>query len=137
MLLQLQATALESTSDRHLLRVGQLEHRRSHSPPNLSKQLLPVFAESLRFVRRSGPRHRIAHRIETPCLVIHSDADFRCPIEQAEQLFAVLLDNGVEVELLRFPAEGHELSRSGAPVHRRERFEAILDWHDRHLRFGG
>ena len=77
---------------------------------------------------------RTAHRITAPCLVIHSDTDFRCPIEQGEQLFSTLIDNGVEAELLVFPGEGHELSRSGAPVHRRERFEAIVEWHDRHLK---
>jgi len=74
-----------------------------------------------------------AHRITTPCLIIHSDADYRCPIEQGEQLFSALIDHDVEAELLRFPAESHELSRAGKPVHRRERFEAILEWHRRHL----
>lgn len=74
-----------------------------------------------------------AHRITTPCLIIHSESDFRCPIEQGEQLFSVLIDNGVEAELLRFPGESHELSRGGKPVHRRERFDAIIEWHDRHL----
>ena len=74
-----------------------------------------------------------AHRITTPCLIIHSETDWRCPIEQGEQLFSVLLDNGIEAELLRFPGESHELSRSGMPQHRRQRFEAILDWHGRHL----
>jgi dipeptidyl aminopeptidase/acylaminoacyl peptidase len=33
-----------------------------------------------------------------------------------------------EVVFYRFPAETHELSRSGSPVHRRQRFEIILDW---------
>jgi len=74
-----------------------------------------------------------AHRITTPCLIVHSEADLRCPIEQGEQLFAVLVDNGVEAEMLRFPESSHELSRSGKPKYRRERFEAIIDWHRRHL----
>jgi len=74
-----------------------------------------------------------AHRITTPCLILHSENDLRCPIEQGEQLFAVLLDNGVEAEMLRFPGSSHELSRGGKPKYRKERFEAILDWHHRHL----
>lgn len=74
-----------------------------------------------------------AAEITTPCLLIHSEEDFRCPIEQAEQLFAVLVGQGLEAELLRFPGSSHELSRSGKPKYRRERFEAILDWHRRHL----
>lgn len=75
----------------------------------------------------------MADRITTPCLLVHSEEDFRCPIEQAEQLYSVLLQQGVEAEMLRFPGSSHELSRSGKPKYRRERFEAIVDWHRRHL----
>ncbi|MGD2061459.1 MAG: prolyl oligopeptidase family serine peptidase, partial [Acidimicrobiia bacterium] len=75
----------------------------------------------------------LAHRVTTPTLIIHAEEDFRCPIEQAEQYLMALLRNGIEAELLRFPGEGHEMSRSGKPRHRKERFEAILDWHSRHL----
>ncbi len=74
-----------------------------------------------------------ADRITTPTLIIHSEDDLRCPIGQAEQFFTALLRKGIEVEMIRFPEEGHELSRSGAPRHRVERFEHILAWHDRHL----
>jgi dipeptidyl aminopeptidase/acylaminoacyl peptidase len=74
-----------------------------------------------------------AHRVTTPCLLIHSEADFRCPIEQAEQYFSALYTNGVEVEMLRVPESSHELSRSGKPRYRKERFEAIVGWHARHL----
>ncbi|MBW3658259.1 MAG: S9 family peptidase [Actinobacteria bacterium] len=76
----------------------------------------------------------LASGVSTPTLVLHSEEDWRCPIEQAEQFFAALLRHGVESEFVRFPGEGHELSRSGSPKHRVERFEAILDWHERHLR---
>jgi dipeptidyl aminopeptidase/acylaminoacyl peptidase len=75
-----------------------------------------------------------ADSITTPTLIIHSEDDFRCPVEQAEQLFLRLLRNGTPTEFIRFPAENHEMSRSGKPKHRLERFEAILDWHGRHLR---
>jgi len=75
-----------------------------------------------------------ASRVTTPTLIIHSESDLRCPIGQGEQFFTALLRNGVDVEMVRFPDEGHELSRSGAPRHRVERFEYILDWHARHLR---
>ena len=81
---------------------------------------------------RLGPLS-IAHRVTTPTLVLHSENDFRCPIEQGEQYFTALLRNGTPTEMVRFPGEGHEMSRSGKPKHRVERFEAILDWHARHL----
>ena len=80
----------------------------------------------------AGPLARV-HQVTTPCLIIHSEADYRCPIEQAEQYFAALFANGVEVEMLRFPESSHELSRSGKPKYRKERFEAILAWNARHL----
>lgn len=76
---------------------------------------------------------RTASRITTPTLVLHSDADWRCPPEQGEQFFAHLLRSGVPAEMVRFPDEGHELSRSGTPKHRVERFEIVLEWHGRHL----
>ncbi len=75
----------------------------------------------------------MAHRVETPTLIVHSEQDWRCPIEQAEQLFAVFVKKGLDTAFVRFPGEGHELSRGGKPRHRVERFEAILDWHATHL----
>jgi dipeptidyl aminopeptidase/acylaminoacyl peptidase len=73
-------------------------------------------------------------RIRTPLLILHSDGDLRCPVEQAEQLFVALRMLGRQVEFVRFPGEGHEMSRSGAPKHRIERAEIILDFFNRHLR---
>jgi dipeptidyl aminopeptidase/acylaminoacyl peptidase len=71
--------------------------------------------------------------IRTPLLILHSEQDHRCPIEQAEQLYAALVRVGeVPTEFVRFPDEGHELSRSGRPDRRIARLEAILDWFSRH-----
>lgn len=66
--------------------------------------------------------------IRTPLLLLHSEEDLRCPIEQAEQLFVALKQMGREVRFVRFPGENHELSRSGKPSHRVQRFGYILDW---------
>jgi dipeptidyl aminopeptidase/acylaminoacyl peptidase len=71
--------------------------------------------------------------ITTPLLIVHSENDLRCQIEQAEHLFSILRLLKRDVEFVRFPAESHELSRSGSPVHRVTRFETILDWFDRRL----
>ncbi|MDQ6650025.1 MAG: S9 family peptidase [Actinomycetota bacterium] len=83
-------------------------------------------------VTRQSPLS-IADGITAPMLIIHSEQDWRCPVEQAQRLFVALQARGVESELLLFPGEGHELSRSGLPSHRVARFEAILDWWSRHL----
>ena len=74
-----------------------------------------------------------ADNVTTPTLVIHSELDFRCPLEQATRYYSKLKHNGVETEMLIFPGENHELTRSGQPRHRLERFEAVLDWWQRVL----
>ncbi len=71
--------------------------------------------------------------ISTPVLILHSEDDLRCHVEQADQLFVALRLLGKPVEYWRFPEEGHELSRSGSPRHRVQRAEIILDWFGRHL----
>ncbi len=71
--------------------------------------------------------------VRTPTLVIHSENDLRCPVEQGQRYFAALKAQGVETALLLFPGEDHELSRSGTPHHRRQRFEQILAWWAKHL----
>jgi dipeptidyl aminopeptidase/acylaminoacyl peptidase len=74
-----------------------------------------------------------ADKIETPLLILHSEGDLRCSVEQAEHLFIVMRLLGKEVEFVRFSGESHELSRSGAPVHRVQRFEVLLEWFGRYL----
>ncbi|MGN6425349.1 MAG: S9 family peptidase [Leifsonia sp.] len=83
-------------------------------------------------IRTQSPQ-AVVDRVTTPTLVLHSSSDLRCPLGQAERYYAALKRNGVEAELVIFPGEDHELSRSGRPRHRRERFEIILDWWARHL----
>jgi dipeptidyl aminopeptidase/acylaminoacyl peptidase len=75
----------------------------------------------------------VASQVKTPTLVLHSEVDLRCPLSQAERYFATLKRNGVETEMVIFPGENHELSRSGRPRHRQQRFEVILDWWRKHL----
>jgi dipeptidyl aminopeptidase/acylaminoacyl peptidase len=77
-----------------------------------------------------------ADRITTPTLVIHSEEDWRCPVEQGARLFVALKRRGVPTEFLLFPGEGHELSRSGRPQHRLARLEHVLRWWARWLPSG-
>jgi dipeptidyl aminopeptidase/acylaminoacyl peptidase len=75
-----------------------------------------------------------AGNVKTPILIVHSENDLRCPIEQAEQWFVALKLRGVETELVRFPNETHELSRSGKPKHREERLRHMIRWFDEQLK---
>jgi len=77
---------------------------------------------------------RYAENVKTPLLFIHSENDLRCTVQQAEEFFVALMELGVDTELVRFPDENHELSRSGKPKHREERFRHILRWFDKYLK---
>ncbi|HXL36891.1 MAG TPA: S9 family peptidase [Ktedonobacteraceae bacterium] len=72
--------------------------------------------------------------IHTPLLIIHSEQDLRCSIEQAEQLFASLKYLGREVLFVRFEGQSHGLSRGGHPKLRAERLQHILDWFGKYLK---
>ena len=74
-----------------------------------------------------------AGNVKTPCLIIHSEQDYRCPMAEGEQWFTALKLNNVPTELIRFPDENHELSRSGKPKHREERMQHILRWFREYL----
>jgi len=71
--------------------------------------------------------------MKTPLLILHSEQDLRCPIEQAEQLFTALKYLGRDVAFVRFPEEGHDLSRSGKPCRRLARLHHLIGWFDRYL----
>ena len=66
--------------------------------------------------------------MKTPLLIIHSENDFRVPIGGAEQLFWLGKRYGKVIELVRYPREGHELSRSGEPRHIIDRINRIINW---------
>lgn len=95
----------------------------------------PVWKDGGRDLRKLWEKSPLAHveKMVTPLLIVHSENDWRCPIEQGEQLFSALKWLGRDTEFLRVPGESHELSRSGGPLQRIARLEAILDWFGRKL----
>ncbi|HET8910429.1 MAG TPA: S9 family peptidase [Ktedonobacteraceae bacterium] len=74
-----------------------------------------------------------AKNIHTPLLILHSEQDLRCHIEQADQLFATLKYLGREVQYVRFEGQSHGLSRGGHPKLRKERLGFILGWFDKYM----
>jgi dipeptidyl aminopeptidase/acylaminoacyl peptidase len=84
-----------------------------------------------RWAERSPLAH--AGAIVTPTLVVHGEDDLHCPAEQGRQLYVALARRGVPAELLLFPGEGHEMTRSGRPRARIARLEHLLRWWDRWL----
>ncbi|MEO8953280.1 MAG: S9 family peptidase [Ktedonobacteraceae bacterium] len=84
-----------------------------------------------RYIRLS-PLHYVK-QMHTPLLLIHSESDLRCNIEQAEQLFAALKYMKREVLFVRFEGQSHGLSRGGHPHSRLERLRHIKRWFDTYL----
>jgi acylaminoacyl-peptidase len=73
-------------------------------------------------------------RVKTPTLIIHSEGDLRCSIEQAEQLYAALNLLGVPARFVRYPANtSHGMSRNGPPDLRLDRLRQILAWWRKYL----
>jgi len=71
--------------------------------------------------------------IQTPLLLLHADTDYRATIASAEALYRAMKVLGKEVEFVRYPREGHELTRSGEPGHRIDHMLRILEYFERHL----
>jgi dipeptidyl aminopeptidase/acylaminoacyl peptidase len=80
----------------------------------------------LSLLDRSPLRH--ADAITTPLLLVHGENDYRCPIEQSEQLFVALRRLGVSTRFVRFPGESHNLATGGRPDHRIARLTMIINW---------
>ena len=77
---------------------------------------------------------KYANKVKTPTLFIHSDHDFRCPLEQGIQMYAGLMKNNINTKLVVFKNETHELSRSGKPKARIKRLAEITKWFDHYLK---
>jgi dipeptidyl aminopeptidase/acylaminoacyl peptidase len=68
-------------------------------------------------------------RVTTPTLIIHSEGDLRCSVEQGEQVFFALQTRGVPSRFVRYPVStSHGMSRSGPPDLRLHRLGEILAW---------
>lgn len=74
------------------------------------------------------------HKINTPLLLLHGELDYRTPISEAEQLFALLRRQKKPVELVRYLREGHEITRIGEPHHRVDHMTRTLNWFDRYCK---
>jgi dipeptidyl aminopeptidase/acylaminoacyl peptidase len=74
-----------------------------------------------------------AKNVKTPTLILHSDNDYRVPIEQGEQWFRALKHFGVTTEIVFFPRENHNLTRTGEPKHLVESLNWQVYWFDRFI----
>jgi dipeptidyl aminopeptidase/acylaminoacyl peptidase len=75
-----------------------------------------------------------AHNIQTPLLILHAAEDYRCALEQAEEMFAILRWLGKTVEMVIFDHENHGLTRGGRPGNRIEHQRRIMGWFEKYLK---
>ena len=73
-------------------------------------------------------------KVTTPMMFIEGESDLRTPpANGGEMMFRALKYRKIPTVMVRFPNESHELSRSGAPWHRVERLQHIVNWFDKFL----
>ncbi len=78
--------------------------------------------------RRLSPVSYV-ERVRTPTLILHGEADDRCPIGQGEEFFAGLVAAGrVPVEFVRYPGGSHPFTSTGRPSHRVDYMRRVVEW---------
>jgi dipeptidyl aminopeptidase/acylaminoacyl peptidase len=87
--------------------------------------------QDMTFYRKVSPL-TFVENIRTPLLIEHQEEDYRCPMEQAEQLYTALKYLRRTVEFVRYPDSSHGMSRTGKPWLRVYRLRTIVDWFARH-----
>ena len=139
-----------------ILRIGAISHSKLFSAAVTDRSVVNLYSfygtsDDYRLIEEdvlesfpwNEPEHYLAKspieytkEITTPLLIMHAEQDFRCRLEQAEQLYAFLRRQGKEVFFAIFPGESHGLSREGAPHHRVERLQLMLWWFTSHITTG-
>ena len=100
--------------------------------PWLENEMEKPFWENLDWYMQASPISYV-HQVKTPTLLLQSETDWRCPIEQGEQFYQALHHCGVDTEMVRFPGESHGALRSGKPQSRLSRREHTLRWIKKYL----
>lgn len=73
-------------------------------------------------------------KINTPLLIIHGDQDLRTGVIQSEMLYKSLKILNKPVEYIRYPREGHELTRSGNPGRMMDHLLRVIEFFERYAK---
>lgn len=74
-----------------------------------------------------------AKQAKTPTMFMHGEEDYRCPIEQSEQMYTAMRVNGIDAELVRYPGDSHEHARRGIPANMKDRLSRKLEWFRKYM----
>jgi len=83
-----------------------------------------------------SPLRRV-DQVRTPTLLLHGEADLRCPVGQAQQWHAALRERGVPTRLVLYPDGSHLFPLDGPPSHRIDFNRRTVDWLERHVTRAG
>lgn len=75
-----------------------------------------------------------AKNVRTPVMFIHGEEDYRCPIEQSEQMYMAVRMNGIDSVLVRSPGDSHDHAREGVPRNMKDRLRRKLEWFNKYLK---
>jgi dipeptidyl aminopeptidase/acylaminoacyl peptidase len=68
-------------------------------------------------------------RVVTPTLILQGEADERCPVCQAEELFTgILTQTSTPAEMILYPGGSHHFFEKGKPSHRKHMLERMVQW---------
>jgi dipeptidyl aminopeptidase/acylaminoacyl peptidase len=84
------------------------------------------------YFRTHSPLTYVAD-IRAPLLILHGEEDYRCSVTEADQLFGALRKLKRTVELVRYPGGSHAFAHIGAPSHRLDAMQRVVDWFQRYL----
>jgi dipeptidyl aminopeptidase/acylaminoacyl peptidase len=90
------------------------------------------YAHSERLWRASPIRY--IENAKTPALFLQYEMDFRCPMEEAIQMYSGLLENGTETRLVMFSGDSHSMMTAGKPSHRVRRTTEMHAWFGHYLK---
>jgi len=74
---------------------------------------------------------QFADKVTTPVLILHGEADLRCPLGQSEEFFTALKRQGKEAVLVTYPGEYHGFTK---PSHWTDRYARVLAWFEHYLK---
>ncbi|WOD14027.1 S9 family peptidase [Paraburkholderia kirstenboschensis] len=68
-------------------------------------------------------------KVRTPTLILQGEADERCPVCQAEELFTgIMATTDTPAELVTYPGGSHHFFESGRPSHRKDMLTRLTGW---------
>jgi len=93
----------------------------------------PWDKETKKVLDENSP-YSFVNNINTPLLIIHGDQDLRTGVIQSEMLYKSLKILNKPVEYIRYPKEGHELTRSGNPGRMMDHMLRVIEFFERYAK---